>query len=167
MAGFGAAAAFCLEYYVNPQNTRKIRALVAYYPTRMPGQDIRYPSSMRVLLHLANQDVDVFHGCHDAKKHRHRERQHLTSGIGTGDRLPLRYRAFVYPAAPPGFAEQSQNSYEYVSARLAWSRTLALLQEELGKYNDLEEKWDQIQESIISPLMSPSAFRERILARKI
>ncbi|EAU33074.1 predicted protein [Aspergillus terreus NIH2624] len=147
VVGFGAAAAFCLEYYVKPQNTRKIRALVAYYPTRIPGQELSYPSSMRVLLHLANEDVDVFHDCQSAKRHHHREIQHLSSGLGVGDRLPLRYSAFVYSAALPGFAERSRDSYEYVSASLAWSRTLGLLQEEFGKHYDLEETWDKIQEN--------------------
>lgn len=145
---------------MKPQNTRKIRALVAYYPTRIPGQELSYPSSMRVLLHLANEDVDVFHDCQSAKRHHHREIQHLSSGLGVGDRLPLRYSAFVYSAARPGFAERSRDSYEYVSASLAWSRTLGLLQEEFGKHNDLEETWDKIQESIISPLTGPFAFRK-------
>ncbi|KAL4889419.1 hypothetical protein BDV59DRAFT_210344 [Aspergillus ambiguus] len=147
VVGFGTAAAFCLEYYLNPQNTRKICALIAYYPTRMPGRELCYPSSMRVLVHLANQDVDIFQDLQGAKGHKNIERKHFRSGIGVGDFLPLQYRAFLYSAAVPGFAEKSRRCYEYLAANLAWSRTLALLQDELGKRGNLEDKWDQIQEN--------------------
>ncbi|KAF9883685.1 hypothetical protein FE257_003069 [Aspergillus nanangensis] len=103
---------------------------------------------MRVLVNLANQNVDVPQSHKGSQKRQYIERRHVRSGIGTGDHLKLGYQAFVYGGAGPGFAEQNQESYNHIAANLAWSRTLATLQEGFGKSSDLETQWDEIQESI-------------------
>ena len=48
----------------------------------------------------------------------------------------------VYPACSHGFADRSHKNYDKPSARLAYSRTIALLRRVLGPRYDLSRLWD-------------------------
>ncbi|RAL13329.1 uncharacterized protein BO97DRAFT_388432 [Aspergillus homomorphus CBS 101889] len=144
---FGDAAAFCLSHYLKLPNTNKLCALIAYYPTEIPGPASRYTASMRVLVHLANQTVNVHY---PPTKTGHKGtvvRKQVGPGLGTGDRLALGYPAFSYVGALPGFAEHDLEEYSRIPAQLAWSRTLTALQRGFKKEVDLETVWDNMQEA--------------------
>jgi hypothetical protein len=145
--GFGDAAAFCLEHYLKVTNTSKLCALIAYYPTRIPDPGCRYTSSLEVLVHLAEQTVDVLSASHGTDRKRHIIRRRVGAGIGTGDRLDLGYPAYSYPGISPGFAESDLEDYDQVATQIAWSRTLSVLQSAFRKKLDLEKTWDDIEES--------------------
>ncbi|KAL2815057.1 hypothetical protein BDW59DRAFT_166911 [Aspergillus cavernicola] len=143
---FGHAAAFCLEYFLKSPNTARISALVAYYPTSIPDPVVDYPPHLRVLVHFANQGVDVIYPSAGRAHKSYREVRSISSGIGTGDRLRMGYVAYVYTGARQGFAEKNLTEYNRISAQLAWSRTLKVLQRAFQRETDLEQAWDDIQE---------------------
>ncbi|KAE8370659.1 hypothetical protein BDV27DRAFT_151917 [Aspergillus caelatus] len=142
--GFGDAAAFCLEHYLKVTNTSKLCALVAYYPSRIPDPECRYASSMRVLVHLADQTVQVLSASHDHKRHIVKRR--VGAGQGTGDRLDFGYPAYSYPGIGPGFAESDLDNYDPVATEIAWTRTLSVLQSGFQKQLDLEKTWEDVQQ---------------------
>ncbi|KAJ1710274.1 hypothetical protein NYO67_7541 [Aspergillus flavus] len=153
--GFGDAAAFCLEHYLKITNTSKLCALVAYYPSRIPDPECRYASSMRVLVHLADQTVQVLSASHGTDHKRHIVKRRVWAGLGTGDRLDFGYRAYSYPGMSPGFAESDLDNYDPVATEIAWTRTLSVLQSGFQKHLDLEKTWEGIeQEKYFSSDMS-------------
>jgi len=97
----------------------KLISLIAYYPTQLPAVNSAYPPSVKVAIHLAG-----------------------TQNIRTS--RPV----YIYPDARPGFAEEDfLDEYDKVSARLAWSRTLAALRKGFGPSGkmdaiDLEQVWE-------------------------
>ncbi|RAH64683.1 uncharacterized protein BO66DRAFT_463649 [Aspergillus aculeatinus CBS 121060] len=146
---FGDAASFCLTHYLKLPNTNKLCALIAYYPTAIPGPASQYPASMQVLVHLANQTVNVHH---PPSKTGHKAtvvRKQVGPGVGIGDRLALGYAAFSYVGALPGFAEHDLEEYSRIPAQVAWSRTLGALQRGFRRVAavDLERVWDEMQEA--------------------
>ncbi|RAH86141.1 hypothetical protein BO86DRAFT_415633 [Aspergillus japonicus CBS 114.51] len=145
---FGDAASFCLTHYLKLPNTNKLCALIAYYPTAIPGPASQYPASMQVLVHLANQTVNVHY---PPSKTGHKAtvvRKQVGPGVGIGDRLALGYAAFSYVGALPGFAEHDLEEYSRIPAQVAWSRTLGALQRGFRRVAavDLERVWDEMQE---------------------
>ncbi|OJJ42228.1 hypothetical protein ASPZODRAFT_162310 [Penicilliopsis zonata CBS 506.65] len=145
--GFGEAAAFCLEHYLHLPNTRKLCALIAYYPPRIPPAAVQYPPTVQVLIHLANQQVAIpTRQQNGAARAPQATWAKIDAGIGTGDTLQLGHKAYAYPSAVPGFAEHDQAEHDPISAGLAWSRSLATLQRAFGKEADLETVWDEVQE---------------------
>ncbi|PYI31904.1 hypothetical protein BP00DRAFT_456709 [Aspergillus indologenus CBS 114.80] len=146
---FGDAASFCLTHYLKLPNTNKLCALIAYYPTAIPGPASQYPASMQVLVHLANQTVNVHY---PPAKTGHKAtvvRKQVGPGVGIGDRLALGYAAFSYVGALPGFAEHDLEEYSRIPAQMAWSRTLGVLQRGFRRVAavDLERVWDEMQEA--------------------
>ena len=92
----------------------KLCALVAYYPPSLPHVNAGFPSSVRVLAHLA----------------------------GKVSSAP-KWASYTYPHAEPGFAEDGTEAYEKVSAGLAWSRTLGVLRKGFEIEVDLENVWER------------------------
>ena len=103
----------------------KLGLLVAYYPSRIPDPKGKFPSTIRVLIHLAGGEVGVVKhsqmvGIQGKRKVVRRE---LDPGIGAGKINTLAYPSYTYDAEP-GFAEHDIEEYEKISADLAWSRSL-------------------------------------------
>ena len=136
-----------MDYYLKPTNVNKLCALIAYYPTSIPDASNRFPGSVRVLVHLVGPAVDVITPPQGPKHKRVRKTKQISAGIGTGDRLDLGYLAYVYQDAGAGFAERDLEQYDRVSAELAWSRTLNVLQGALSMNMDVERFWEDNQES--------------------
>lgn len=90
----------------------KLCAAVAYYPTYIPSGGTLYPPSVNLQIHLAGTQS------FSAQYHCHR-----------------------YINADVGFAEHG-HTYDPVSARLAWSRTIACLRVGFKIIPDLEPMWE-------------------------
>ena len=91
----------------------KLATLVAYYPTEFPAVAAGFPPSLDVLLHLAGSQLQA-----------------------------PQYRSYVYLEAEVGFAQSDLQTYEKISASLAWSRTLGAVRKGFGIVVDLEKIWD-------------------------
>lgn len=126
----------------------KLCALIAYYPTTIPDTNTRFPSGVRILVHLAGSEVGVRHRPQVAgiqgKKRIVKKR--IQPGIGTGGTLKIAYPTHTYDDADPGFAEHDLDEYERLSAELAWSRTLDVLRRAFRKDVDLERAWEENQQ---------------------
>ncbi|RYP71485.1 hypothetical protein DL771_004740 [Monosporascus sp. 5C6A] len=128
IVAYGDAASYCLEYFHVLDNNPEFRlcCLIAYYPTRIPDPGTRFPGGIRVLVHLAGDEVGVVKQSQlvgiQGKKRTSRKR--IEPGIGAGKTLQLSYPSYTYDAQP-GFAEHDLEEYDKVSAELAWSRSLA------------------------------------------
>lgn len=103
----------------------KLGALICYYPDTIPSQPITFSAGLSVMLHLT-----------DSQK------------LGTA------CKSYVYPESKPGFAGVDFETYDKVSAGLAWSRTLGLLRQRLGVEVDLESIWDNHTERMFYLLSS-------------
>lgn len=109
---YGDAAALVLDFALRP--APKLCAVVAYYAPYMPKSSVDFPTTLNLLIHLAgSQRFGV--------KHRH---------------------SFRYPYTEPGFAESDLDEFNKPAARVAWSRTLAMLRTGFGIQGDLEAIWD-------------------------
>ncbi|OAX84949.1 hypothetical protein ACJ72_00674 [Emergomyces africanus] len=87
----------------------KLCAVVAYYPSRIPQSTGDFPSQLCMKIHLAGtQNFSGSQNCH------------------------------TYVHATTGFAELDSPAYDEISARLAWSRTLACLRQGFQIYRDIE-----------------------------
>ncbi|EED14271.1 dienelactone hydrolase [Talaromyces stipitatus ATCC 10500] len=147
---YGEAAAFCLDHFHKPATGARLTALVAYYPTAIPDTRIRFPPSLKVLVHLAGESVDVVVtpqalGIQGRKKRISKRR--IDPGVGIGERKDISYTAFTYDFADPGFAEHDLDEYDHASAELAWSRTLDVMRKAFRKDADLERPWEINTES--------------------
>ncbi|RDW67228.1 dienelactone hydrolase [Aspergillus mulundensis] len=136
---FGDAAAFCLDYYLKPNNVSRLCALVCYYPSSIPDIRSKYPPSVQMLTHLAGDTIDVVTtptllGLQGKKKV---SRRQINPGIGTGELLDIGHRAYTYSDAEPGFAEVDLDEYHRLDADLAFSRTLDVLRRSYGREGDL------------------------------
>lgn len=147
---YGDAAAYCLEHFQKPATGARLTALVAYYPTSIPDTRLRFPPSLKVLVHLAGESVDVVVtpqalGIQGRKKRITKRR--IDPGVGLGERKDIAYTAFTYDFADPGFAEHDLDEYDHASAELAWSRTLEVMRKAFRKDADLERPWEINTES--------------------
>lgn len=123
----------------------KLCSLIAYYPTSIPDTRTRFPSGVRVLVHLAGTEVGVSHQPQvlGIEGKRRIKKRHINPGIGTGGTLKISYPTHVYNEAEPGFAEHDLDEYERISAELAWSRTLDVVRRAFRKDVDLETPWEE------------------------
>ncbi|OJJ06769.1 hypothetical protein ASPVEDRAFT_88056 [Aspergillus versicolor CBS 583.65] len=142
---FGDAAAFCLEYYLKPNNVSRLCALVCYYPTSIPDIRSHYPQTVRILTHLAGEVIDVITtptvlGLQGKKK---RTTRQINPGIGVGEQLEIGHRAYTYSESEPGFAEVDQEEYNRLDADLAFTRSLEMLRRAYGQDRDLEKPWEE------------------------
>ncbi|KAF5002021.1 hypothetical protein FGRMN_632 [Fusarium graminum] len=142
IVAYDEAAAVCLEHFHVLDNNPEFRLglLIAYYPTRIPDTNGKFPSSISALVHLAaGEEVGVVKqsqmvGIQGKKRVR---RTRIQSGLGTGGKLNLAYPSYTYEAEP-GFAEHDLEEYDGVSAELAWSRSLGAARKVFGINPDLE-----------------------------
>ncbi|KAI0016093.1 hypothetical protein F4780DRAFT_713656 [Xylariomycetidae sp. FL0641] len=152
IVAFGDAAAACLEYFhvLEHDREQKLGCLVAYYPTRIPDPQGKFPSSVRVLAHLARVGgpLDVVSrpqlGGLQGRRRVHSRK--VERGLGPGGSNRLAYPAYSYDAEP-GFAEHDLDEYEKISAELAWSRSLATVRRAFNKNVDCEAVLEQNEES--------------------
>lgn len=102
----------------------KLCTLVAYYPHRIPSPAGGFPPSISVLAHIA----------------------------GTQQMAP-KFPSYSYPNAKLGFAEVNLDTYDRLSATLAWTRTLAAVRKGFGIEVDLEKVWEKhLQRGFLSSL---------------
>ena len=92
----------------------KLKTVVAYYPSAIPPIGAGFHASLNILVHLA--------------------------GSQTANHI---YSTYVYPHAENGFAEVDLETYDKVSASLAWTRTLATVRKGFGIEVDLEKVWEK------------------------
>ena len=120
-------------------------ALVAYYPTAIPDTGTRFPSGIRVLVHLAGSAVGVNRTPQvlGLQGKRRTITKRIRPGIGTGGSLKIAYPTYTYEEGEPGFAEHDLDEYERISAELAWSRTLDVLRRAFRRDIDLEKVWEE------------------------
>lgn len=57
--------------------------------------------------------------------------------------MEAKYHSYAYPHAETGFAEEDLETYDKVSASLAWTRTLAAVRKGFGIEVDLEKVWEE------------------------
>ncbi|KAK4217303.1 dienelactone hydrolase [Rhypophila decipiens] len=128
IVAYGKAASLCLEHYhVLDNNTElKLGCLIAYYPTRIPDPNTRFPSAIRVLVHLPVGQVKVLKQTQMVGIQGKKRTTKLTvdGGVGVGGLLPAGYPCYSY-GAPAGFAEHDLDEYDGICAELAWSRSIA------------------------------------------
>lgn len=125
----------------------KLGLLIAYYPTRIPEPRGKFPSSIRVLVHLAGHEVGVVKHSQmvGIQGKRRVVKRTLDPGLGAGkinSPMEIAYPSYTY-AAEPGFAEHDLDEYERVSAELAWSRSLAVARRAFNAYVDVEVVVDE------------------------
>ncbi|KAL4804018.1 hypothetical protein BDV18DRAFT_143686 [Aspergillus unguis] len=142
---FGDAAAFCLDYFLKPNNVSRLCALVCYYPSYIPDIRSRYSPSVRMLTHLAGDVIDVVTtptvlGLQGKKK---KTTRRIDPGIGTGELLDIGHRAYTYSDAQPGFAEVDLDEYHSLDADLAFTRSLEVLRRAYGRDGDLEKSYEE------------------------
>lgn len=92
----------------------KLCTLVVYYPDEIPSPAGGFPPSINVLAHIAGSQ-----------------------------RMAPKFPSYSYPDAVVGFAEVYLESYDRISATLAWTRTLAAVRKGLGIEVDLEKVWEK------------------------
>ncbi|KAF2405481.1 NTF2-like protein [Trichodelitschia bisporula] len=143
VVAFGDAAATCLETF--RKSTRKLCALVAYYPTSIPDPHSSFPIGMKTLVHLAGEEVGVTraHEVLGIQGKRRTTTKKIPSGTGTGGKLKLAYPSYTYTGVAPGFAEHDLEEYDKVADRLAWSRSLDCLRKAFKTEVDLESVWEE------------------------
>lgn len=145
IVAFGEAAAACLEFFSvmgnNPED--KLGVLVAYYPPRVPDVRGVFPGGLRVLVHLAGDEVGVVRQSQIVGfQGKRRVVARAVQGVGAGGRARVAGGECAYPcywyAAAPGFAESDLDEYEAVAAELAWSRGLGAVRKAMGVDVDVE-----------------------------
>ena len=87
----------------------RLSTLVAYYPDEIPSPAGGFPPSIDVLVHLA----------------------------GSQGMAP-KFRSYSYPQTDIGFAEADLDTFDKLSASIAWTRTLAAVRKGLEVEVDLE-----------------------------
>ncbi|ORY12651.1 hypothetical protein BCR34DRAFT_482388 [Clohesyomyces aquaticus] len=126
---FGEAASVVLKAALKPMP--KLCALIAYYPTTLPGPKTKFPALLKVVVHVAGLSQI------SAPAEMYNE-----SG----------WKCYRYERCRSGFADPENKNYEDVEANLAWSRTLACVRRGFRREVDLEpvveEMWRGKYESV-------------------
>ncbi|KAI0114322.1 hypothetical protein GGR51DRAFT_440491 [Nemania sp. FL0031] len=145
LVAFGEAAAECLEFFHGMGNNAeyKLSVLIAYYPSRIPDPRAVFPGGLRVVVHLAGDEVGVVqHSQIVGIQGKRRVAKRAVGGAGVGSRARIAGAECAFPCywyeAPLGFAESDLDEYEAVAAELAWSRSLDAVQSTLGAGGDVE-----------------------------
>lgn len=132
---FGEAAALCLEHYhvLDSNDGLKLGCLVGYYPTRIPDPGTRFPSAVRVVVHLAVGEVGVVKHSQmvGIQGKRRVVKGTVDRGVGVGGLLGMGYEAWAYEVEA-GFAEQDLEEYDGICAELAWARSLKAVRRAFG-----------------------------------
>lgn len=108
----GAAASVVLKTAMKPLN--KCCAIVAFYPSVLPGVKVKYPESNNPQVHVASKSL-------------------------TSPRPDMvDWKLYRYDHCATGFADPSSESYSAFEADLAWSRALACVRRGFKIEVDLE-----------------------------
>ncbi|KAF3762717.1 hypothetical protein M406DRAFT_294452 [Cryphonectria parasitica EP155] len=146
IVAYGDAASFCLEHYHILDNNEgmKLGLLIAYYPTRIPEPQGKFPSSIQVLVHLVGNEVGVVKHSQmvGIQGKRRVVKRNVDPGIGAGRINKLAYPSYTY-SAEAGFAEHDLDEYERISAELAWSRSLTAARKAFHRYINMELTLDE------------------------
>jgi hypothetical protein len=140
---FGDAASACLETFRKP--TGKLAVLIAYYPSTITDPFRAFPYGMKVLVHLAGEEVGVTRtqevlGIQGKRK---TVRKSIPEGTGTSGFIKkLAYPSYTYDGVEPGFAEHDLEEYDKVASRIAWTRSLDMVRKAFHAEVDLEKIWD-------------------------
>lgn len=108
----------------------------------------KYPGSIRVLIHLAGDDIGVCTnhevlGIQSKKKRTVRKR--IDAGAGIGGCLRLGCKAYTYDCEP-GFAEHDLDEYNAVAERLAFSRSLSVVKRAFRLEENLDTLRDEFED---------------------
>lgn len=146
---FEDAAALVLEGHTKPK-TPKLCAIIAYYPSAIPPPSTKFPNSIRVLVHLAGNEIGVRRtpevlGIQSSKKKTVRKR--VDPGAGYGGCLQLGFKAYTYDAEP-GFAEHDLDEYDAVNEQLAFSRSLGVVKRAFRIDEQLDVVRDQFTDDV-------------------
>ncbi|KAF2757017.1 hypothetical protein EJ05DRAFT_477241 [Pseudovirgaria hyperparasitica] len=150
---FGAAASFCLEAHLSPHAwSSRLCSLVAYYPTTVPAPTTKFPSHMRVLVHLPSGTGDTpdtigvtrpseILGIQGKRK---TVQKAVTPGAGSGGlQLHMSYRCYTYTGVDVGFAERDLDEYDGVADGTAFTRSLSTIRRAFGAEVELERQWEE------------------------
>jgi hypothetical protein len=115
-----------LQGHTKP-NHPKLVAIVAYYPTVIPSVHTKYPPSIRVLVHLAGNEIGVQHhpevlGIQGKAK---TTKKRIDPGAGYGECLNISFQAYTYAGVQSGFAERDLEEFDPVAEGVAFTRSLA------------------------------------------
>lgn len=92
---------------------KKLRAVAIFDPPS--GALPKLPVAIRTIVHFASTQA--------------------SEAINSVDSI----RSYVYPDTHPGFANEKSDGYDKTAFRIAYTRTLKLLRDELGPNFDLEK----------------------------
>jgi len=122
----------------------KLAALVAYYPSAIPDTQHTFPSTMKVLVHLAGAEVGVNRTPQllGIQGKRRTVTKSIPEGTGTGGSLKLAYPSYTYEDVEPGFAEHDLEEFDKIASRISWSRSLDTMRKAFQAEVDLERIWD-------------------------
>jgi carboxymethylenebutenolidase len=109
---YDAAASVVLRTAMKPMP--RCCAIAAYYPTQLPGAKFKFPTSLRVQVHVAG----------------------LSQASPPADMCE--WKLYRYERCASGFADPGAKSYAAVEANLAWSRTLACMRKGFKTDVDIE-----------------------------
>ncbi|KAF2088457.1 carboxymethylenebutenolidase [Saccharata proteae CBS 121410] len=112
LMAYGESATLCLQLAQKPMP--RLCALVCYYPTRLPSPGFKYPSQLRLVVHLAGEQTLGAPGV----------------------------KSYWYRDTREGFAESDVDEYDEVAAGLSWSRSLGVVRKGFGLEVDLEDVWE-------------------------
>lgn len=117
LIAYSAAATVALQVAQKP--VAKLCALIAYYPTVIPSPSLRFPSLLKVMVHIA--------------------------GLNQISAPPdvCQWKCYRYEMVRTGFAEEGSRDFEAVEASLAWTRTLTVLRAAFIQQVELEEVVDK------------------------
>jgi len=94
---------------------RNLRALVIFDPPPAAAWPKTLPATIRTIVHFASTQAD--------------------EAINSVDSI----RSFLYPDTDAGFANEKTDAFDKPAFRIAYTRTLKLLRDELGPDFDLEK----------------------------
>jgi len=139
---FGEAASLCLEHYhvLDNNSGLKLGCLIGYYPTRIPDPGTRFPSAIKVVVHLPVGEVGVVKHSQmvGIQGKRRVVKGNVDRGVGVGGLLNMGYEAWAYEQVESGFAEQDLDEYDGICAELAWARSLKAARRAFGMAGDGE-----------------------------
>lgn len=148
---YGDAASLILEAHTKPTNP-KICGIVAYYPSAIPATQTKFPASIRLVVHLAGSEIEVWHnpevlGIQGKKK---KVKKTVDAGSGHGGGLGLAYPAYSYKGCESGFAEHDLDEYDPVAESLAFTRSLTTLH----KAFRIESTVEQTRDTLVTSTMA-------------
>ena len=158
---FDIAASMCLEYFhvMDHNPDFKLGLLVAYYPTRIPDPNGKFPNAISTLVHLpvgAEVGVTKQSQMVGIQGKRRTRKKRVDAGVGTGGKLQLAYPSYTYQAEA-GFAEHDVEEFDGICADLAWSRSLTTARKVFGIDPDLELVLERNLQSMATPWKMPRA----------